>query len=296
MTETTVLLLFFVAVLGGVLGAGYLVLSREESTAGSGQPETTRQFLAGTLHVLGELVPAPKAAGALRRKLVSAGYRAPNSVSTFNGISWSLAGLLGIISAIAALIARGSFSDMLLPAICGAGFGYLLPNRGLERAVKSRAERISAGLPTALDMLVLSVESGQALDQSIADTAREIRRPYPDLSDELQQVQLQLRASTSRADVFRDLSARVPDFDVRKLCNLLIDSDRFGTSLGPTLRTHARYLRIRRRQVAQERARKVGAKLVFPIFFLIFPSVLLVTLGPAVLQIMSSLGPLVNGK
>lgn len=295
-TQTSILLLFFVTVLTGVAAAGYFLVLPKSQASPDAQPATTREFLAGTLHTLGEAVPAPKAADALRRKLVSAGYRAPNAVSTYNGISWAFAGLLGLTGAMTGLFVQGSFADMILPGICFAGFGFFLPNRILNRMVAARAVRISAALPTALDMLVLSVEAGQALDQALADCSRELRRPYPDLADEMTQIYHQLRASSARADVFRDFADRIPDFDIRKLCNLLVDSDRFGTSLGPTLRTHARYLRIRRRQLAQEKARKVSAKLVFPIFFLIFPSVLLVTLGPAVLQIMSSLGTLVDGK
>ncbi|MEO8127741.1 MAG: type II secretion system F family protein, partial [Bryobacteraceae bacterium] len=132
--------------------------------------------------------------------------------------------------------------------------------------------------------------------QSIFDSSREIRAAFPDLADELLTVSLALRASASREQVFRDFGNRSSDLEFKKLSNLLIDSDRFGSSLGPTLRTHARYLRIRRRQHAQERARKIGVKLVFPIFFLIFPSVLLVTLGPAAMAIMTALRPMMEMK
>jgi tight adherence protein C len=140
------------------------------------------------------------------------------------------------------------------------------------------------------------VEAGQALDQSIFDASREIRRAYPDLADELMTVSLSLRASASREQVFRDFASRSKEIEFKKLANLLIDSDRFGSSLGPTLRTHARYLRIRRRQIAQEKARKISVKLVFPIFFLIFPSVLLVTLGPAMLQMIAVVKPMMEMK
>jgi len=106
------------------------------------------------------------------------------------------------------------------------------------------------------------------------------------------QLRIELRTDISRADALRNFGERSGDQEVRKFCNLLIDTDRFGTSVGPALKTHARYLRIRYRQLAQERARKVGVKLIFPIFFLIFPSVLLVTLGPAVIQLMGQLDKL----
>jgi tight adherence protein C len=141
------------------------------------------------------------------------------------------------------------------------------------------------GLPAALDLMVLAVEAGQGLDAAILDTSRGLRGTHPDLAAEFTQLQLELKANTTRAESLRNLEARSHDIEIRKFVNLLIDTDRFGTSLGPALKTHARYMRIRFRQLAQEKARKVGVKLIFPVFFLIFPSVILVTLGPAVILI-----------
>ena len=107
-------------------------------------------------------------------------------------------------------------------------------------------------------------------------------------------MQLELKANTTRAEALKNFVDRSHDLELRKFANLLIDTDRFGTSLAPALKTHARYLRIRFRQVAQERARKVGVKLIFPVFFLIFPSVILVTLGPAVILIFTQMRTLLN--
>jgi tight adherence protein C len=183
----------------------------------------------------------------------------------------------------------GELSSALLPAICGLGFGYLLPDRVLDRLARRRIDRMRRGLPAALDLLVLSIEAGQGLDAAILDTSRGLRGTHPDLATEFTQLQLELKANTSRADALRNFATRAKDLEVRKFANLLIDTDRFGTSLGPALKTHARYLRIRFRQVAQERARKVGVKLIFPVFFLIFPSVILVTLGPAVILIFTQM-------
>jgi tight adherence protein C len=143
--------------------------------------------------------------------------------------------------------------------------------------------------------MVLAVEAGQALDASILDTSRGLRTSHPDLAAEFTQLHLELKANTSREDALRNFALRTRDPEIKKLAALLIDTDRFGTSLGPALRVHARYLRTRFRQSAQERARKVGVKLIFPVFFLIFPSVILVTLGPAVMliatQMKTMLGP-----
>jgi tight adherence protein C len=180
------------------------------------------------------------------------------------------------------------FSAVLIGSMCGAGFGFLLPEFILKRMIRARAERIRRGIPAALDLLILSLEAGQSLNQSIVDTSLELREAHPDLSAELAQVNLELRAGKSRADALHQLGARNGDPELKRLASLVIDSDRFGTSLGPALRTHAKYLRTRMRQQAQEKARKVSVKLIFPVFFLIFPSVLLVTLGPAVLHMMKS--------
>jgi len=160
--------------------------------------------------------------------------------------------------------------------------------------IRNRAERLRRALPPALDLLVLGLEAGQSVDQAMLETSRSLRNMHPDLSQELFRVHLEARASKSRLDALRHLAERNRQPDLSKLVNLMIDSDRFGTSIAPALRTHARYLRTRFRQRAQEAARKVSVKLVFPIFFLILPSVLLVTLGPALLQMKQQLESIIR--
>lgn len=173
--------------------------------------------------------------------------------------------------------------------ICGGAFGYMMPDRILTMLASARAKRLRRALPSALDLMVLALEAGQSLDQSIIDTSRALKSSHPDLATELLLLHLDLRANTSRADSLRNLAERNEDPELRKVTTLLIDADRFGTTLGPALRTHSRYLRIRFRQKAQEAARKLSVKLIFPVFFLIFPSVVLVTLGPAAIMIMTQL-------
>ena len=150
------------------------------------------------------------------------------------------------------------------------------------------------GLPSALDLLVLAVEAGQSVDAGILETSRGLRVGYPDLAAEFVQLHLELRAEASREDALRNFAARTQDSEIRKFAALIMDTDRFGTSLGPALRSHSHYLRTRFRQHAQEKARKVGVKLIFPVFFLIFPSVILVTLGPAVILIFTQMTKLVG--
>lgn len=247
---------------------------------------------ADLFRIIGEAMPGgAEQANAARQKLMIAGYRWPSAVSVFLGIKCATAVMLAAAGIWATVMFRpdADLLQMVLPAICGIGFGFLVPDRVLDRLATHRVDRLRRGLPAALDLMVLAIEAGQGLDAAILDTSRALRATHPDLAAEFTQLQLELRANTTRAEALRNFAERSKDMELRKFTNLLIDTDRFGTSLGPALKTHARYLRIRFRQVAQERARKVGVKLIFPVFFLIFPSVILVTLGPAVILIFTQM-------
>ncbi|HLX42676.1 MAG TPA: type II secretion system F family protein [Bryobacteraceae bacterium] len=296
MTPSHLLITFFLFTLGAVGVAGYVFVlrpSRVEGTDGEIPPVVRGQrempmaqaAVVDMFRLIGEAVPGAEgqAAGA-RQKLIAAGYRWPSAVSIFLGIKSASAVMLAAACAWAALT-FGSETGVAIPIICGLGFGYMLPDRILDRLARRRVERLRRALPAALDLLVLAVEAGQGLDAAILDTSRGLRVTHPDLAAEFTQLHLELKANTTRAEALKNFADRSHDLELRKFANLLIDTDRFGTSLGPALKTHSRYLRIRFRQVAQEKARKVGVKLIFPVFFLIFPSVILVTLGPAVILI-----------
>ena len=294
MSELAILAGFFLVVMVGVVLAGYALGERVEKKSGGSllaEPELRGgfEFFAQAFRRVGENVPAAKgAANPMRNVLISAGYRYPSAVPVFYGIKCATALMIsGVVGGIAAMNAADFFSGSIA-VVCAGGFGFLLPDFMLKRMIGARRKRIQRAIPAALDLLVLSIEAGQSLNQSIVDTSLELRLAHPDLSAELTQVHLELRAGQSRADALRHLGARNGDPELKKLSNLLVDSERFGTSLGPALRTHAKYLRTRMRQQAQESARKVTVKLIFPVFFLIFPSVLLVTLGPALLHMQKS--------
>ena len=288
---------FFSFVLTAVLIAGYLFQRvadrrRDLSVRLSVEPASSasQSVFLDVFQSIGENFPATKNKNnPYRRRLTAAGYGWESAVAVFYGIKCCsalfAAGLLGTI----ALLYRGEASAVVLPMICGLGFGFLFPDRILASRAGARAQRLRSALPAALDLIVLGMEAGQSLDQSLADSSRSLKRTYPDLSAELAQLYLELKTSSSRADSFRNFGDRGQEPELRKLGNLLADADRFGTSIGPALRSHAKYLRTRFRQQAQERARKVGVKLIFPVFFLIFPSVLLVTLGPAVMMMYQQL-------
>lgn len=172
--------------------------------------------------------------------------------------------------------------------VCGLGIGFLVPDRILRAWVRSRHGRLRRSLPPALDLIVMSLEAGQPLDHALYQASRGLEKFAPELASEFSTVYLETRASKGRAEAIQYLGERNGEPEVEKFCNLLLDADRFGSSLAPTLRQHAKYLRIRFRQKAQESARKLTVKLVFPLFFFIFPAILVVTLGPAVLMLMKN--------
>jgi len=224
-----------------------------------------------------------------RRKLAAAGYRWPSALPVFYGLRMGLAAFLAMAMAILGDTFGQGLVSVCLGCASGMALGWLMPVRLVAIKARARARQLRIAIPAALDMLTMCLEAGQSLDTALLETARAMHGTYPDLSDELYQVHLELRASNSRGDALRRLGARTGEPEIRKFCSLMIDADRFGTSLAPALRTHARTLRTRFRQQAQESARKVGVKLIFPVFFLIFPCVLLVTLGPAVILVAEQL-------
>ncbi len=249
---------------------------------------------AGLLVWLGRVTGSRQKDDGLRSLLFRAGYRSPSAVAMFHGVRVASGLGLAIIADWLVLAVMGTAGGLLVPAVCGLGFGYMIPKRILEWQVRGRAQRLRSALPPALDLMVLALEAGQTLDHGIVDASRAIGRIYPDLSSELTFCSLEMRAGTPRGEALRRMAERCGEEEVRKLVGVLVDGERFGTSLGPALRSHAHYLRIRMRHKAQEASRKLTVKLVIPVFFLIFPSVLLVTLGPAYLQLRQFLDALLK--
>ncbi len=307
MSVAGLLIAFFLFTAAAVAAAGYIFVMRPariESGAAEppprivlGQPDLpiAQAAVLDMFRLIGEALPGAATQKAAARVLLSsAGFRWPAAVSVFLGIKCGMALMLGTAAAWAAVTFQSDHSLLFLPVLAGLGFGYLLPDRVLERLAARRVSQLRRGLPAALDLMVLAVEAGQSLDAAILEASRGLRITHPDLASELTQLHLELRANPSRVEALQNFAARGRDIELKKFTGLLLDTDRFGTSLGPALRTHARYLRTRFRQAAQERARKVSVKLIFPVFFLIFPSVILVTLGPAVILLFAQMHALLG--
>jgi tight adherence protein C len=182
----------------------------------------------------------------------------------------------------------------LITALAACGMGYLLPTMALKRIVARRQHRIRLGLADALDLMVVSVEAGLGLDQAILRVSDELAHAHPDLADELRLINLELRAGKGRADALRNLAERTGVDDISSLVAMLVQTDKFGTSVAQSLRVHSDTLRTKRRQRAEEAAAKTGVKMVFPLVFCIFPAIWVVTIGPAAIKFVQVLAPMVN--
>ncbi len=244
---------------------------------------------------IGEKVPiSPEDAALARRELISAGYRNDTALPIFYGLKIIACATLVLL---AFMFRSNVTSNTILGIVlvATAGFlGYYGPNFYLDHLVDQRRENLRLSLPDALDLMVISVEAGLGLDQAIQYVARELRITHPALAEELGLLNLEIRAGKRRAEALRNLADRTGEGELRKLVAILIQTDKFGTSMADSLRTHSDFMRVRRRQEAEERAGKVGVKLVFPIFFFILPSMLLVAAGPGLLQVFKYLFPLMR--
>ena len=242
------------------------------------------------LKKLGNVAPkSPSELTKLQRRLVSAGYRGPEAVKIFSGVRLGCAVLAFLLVAMPVLVRPN-----LLLAILAAVLGYVVPAMVLARLAKRRQHRIRLSLPDALDLLVVSVEAGLGLDQAMLRVGEELGFAHPDLSDELRLINLELRAGKDRVEALRNLGERTEVDDVASLVAILVQTDKFGTSVAQALRVHSDTLRIKRRQRAEEAAAKTGVKMVFPLVFCIFPSIYVVTLGPAAIQIIDMFAKMGN--
>lgn len=253
-------------------------------------------MLAQKIRALGHHAPvSAQDAQTSRRTLMAAGYRDESAVAFLYGIKIILAGIMALLSILfRSDITANPVLRIVLPLAATVG-GYWLPGFLLKRRVSKRQEKLRLALPDGLDLLVISVEAGLGLDQAMMNVGRELVAAHPELSEELGLVNLEMRAGKRRAEALRNLALRTGEPELRKLTAILIQSDRFGTSMAEALRTHSEFMRTRRRQEAEERAAKVGVKLVFPIFFFILPSIMVVAAGPGILQVFKYLFPLMKG-
>jgi tight adherence protein C len=229
---------------------------------------------------------SPKEMGRLRRRMAAAGYTHPAAAVVF---SLAEVGLPFVLAAIPLIVLPLKFG--LLVALLAGAIGFFLPGLVLERRIRRRQTQISNGLADALDVLIVCIEAGNAIDQAILKAAEELEVSHPVLANELQLVNIETRAGKPRLEAFKNFAERTKVDDVRSLVAMLVQTDRFGTSVAQALKTYAEVLRTKRRQRAEEKAGKLGVKLVFPLVFFLFPALYVVMLGPAVVQYVREFRP-----
>jgi tight adherence protein C len=254
------------------------------------KPESVKFSLTKILEPIGKLLPVgAQDESIVKQDLNSAGLRSDTAVSVFYGSKLVLAAALLSVS----LLLRSHIDNPILALVfplASVGVGYALPSFILGQLIDRRNERIRLALPDVLDLVVICTEAGCGLDQALVNVAKELKTVHPEVSEELSIVNMEILAGKGRSEALRNFARRIGEEEIKKLVTILVQTDRFGTSVADALRTQSDYLRIRRRQEAEERAGKVGVKLVFPIFFFCLPSLLVVTAGSGILQLVHNLG------
>jgi tight adherence protein C len=215
----------------------------------------------------------------LQKRLARAGYREPSYINIFYSAKVLVPAALCLVATVTQVY---RYSPLFVYALA-AGLGFLAPDFWLNNRISARKMQLSLGLPEALDLMVICVEAGLSVDKATMRTAEELRISQPAIADELSLVYLEQRAGRPRAEAWKNLGERTDVDTVRSLASILIQADKFGTSVGKTLRSHSETLRTRRRQEAEEKAAKTTVKLTFPLVLFIFPSLFVVTLGPSMI-------------
>jgi tight adherence protein C len=246
--------------------------------------------LKSVVQAFGETVQERTASpGAIRLRLIQAGYPGPAALPLYLGARVLLPAGLGIGSLLLLPALGVSALKVILGVIYFTGLGYVLPTVIVGMRIRRRQKEMQRALPDALDMLVVSVEAGLGLNQALVRVADEIYRLSPVLSEQMTLVNLEIRAGTAREEALRNWADRTGMADISSLTGMLIQTDRFGTSVAQALRIHADTMRTKRRQRAEEAAAKTTIKLIFPLVFCIFPALFVVILGPALIQIVQAL-------
>ena len=254
-------------------------------------PETfSYERVIETVKHVGRVMPkSPSEMGKFQLRLVHAGFRRHDALIIFLGIRAACA-LVFFAFVATPLLVRPSVPM----ALSAAALGYMIPGVVLARLARARQMRIRLSLPDALDLLVVSVEAGLGLDQAIQRVADELTPVHPDLGEDLRLINFELRAGKARVEALHNLAARTGVDDLLSLVAVLVQTDKFGTSVAQALRVYSDVLRTKRRQRAEEAAAKTAVKMVFPLVICIFPAIWLVTLGPAAMKFVAIIGPMAN--
>ena len=256
-----------------------------------GTLQQTRFSFGGLVENLERVLPKSQAeVSVTQQRLIRAGYRKDSAVNLFYGAKV----LVPLTLCLLALVSGFARHNAFFVYAMALGLGFLAPDFWLGRRITLRQKRIRLGLPDVLDLMVICIEAGLSVDQATARTAEELRVAQPAISDELGIVVLEQRAGRARSDAWKQFAERTGVDSVRNLVSVLVQSEQLGTSIAKTLRVHSDTLRTQRRQRVEEQAAKTTIKMVFPLVLFIFPSLFLVTLGPALIIMSESFQKYLN--
>jgi tight adherence protein C len=257
---------------------------RKKSDALAGVLERATNPLANTVRPKNE-----KELGKLRERLMHAGFRRETSPVVFKGLQLIMAGVGLFIGGIVGLITVGFETMLLVQTLIGGAIMYFIPEFVLWFLIKKRKEAIFLALPDTLDLMVVCVEAGLGLDQAMRKVSIELKIAYKYIADEFSVANAQLQLGRARSEVLQALGYRSGVDDLRQLASILIQADRFGSSIGTALRVQSDSMRVRRRQIAEEKAAKTAVKLIFPLVLFIFPAIFVVLVGPAAITMIRNL-------
>jgi tight adherence protein C len=233
--------------------------------------------------------PSATEARKLQKKLMHAGYRSPNAPAVYRAIQLGvLFGYPALAFIVCVALAR-PFEQMLVSVLIAFVKGFFLPRFILNRMIRNRQQRVRWGLADALDLMVVSIEAGLGLNAALVRVGQEMRDVHPDISEEFELTNLEIRVGRDRDEALRNLAERTGVEDLRSLVAMLIQADRFGTSIARAVRVYADSLRTKRRQRAEQAAQKAAVKLLIPLALFLFPTLFIVILGPAGLNLADTL-------
>jgi tight adherence protein C len=240
---------------------------------------------------LNRLVPASAAeVQRLQKKLMQAGFRSNYAPMVYRAIQLlSMAILPAMIALTCAILAR-PLNSAIFWILAGFVVGFFAPRYMLGRLIRSRQLRVRWGLADALDLMVISIEAGLGLNAAMMKVSTELKQVHPDISEEFELANLEIRVGRERDEALRNLADRTGVDDLRSLVAMLIQTDKFGTSIAKAIRVFSDSLRTKRRQRAEQAAQKAAVKLLFPLACFLFPTLFIAILGPALLQLMDTLG------
>ncbi len=242
--------------------------------------------MAAPLHRLAP--PSAAEAKKLQKQLMQAGYRAPHAPAVFRAIQLTaLVCLPGVVALACALLAR-PLSSAVTWILAAFVAGFFLPRYVLNKMIKARQQRVRWGLADALDLMVVCIEAGLGLNAAMVRVGAEMREAHPDISEEFELCNLEIRVGREREEALRNLAERTGVDDLRSLVAMLIQADRFGTSIARAVRVYADSLRTKRRQRAEQAAQKAAVKLLMPLACFLFPTLFIAILGPAALNLMDT--------